>query len=59
MPHDFGWPEHAGSPPEPGTADAKVENFFASRVEPHFGQAVPSHLAERTRISESRSHWSQ
>jgi hypothetical protein len=59
MPQEEGWPEHDGSPPEPGTAEANVENFFDSRVEPHFGQGVPSHLAERTRISESRPHCSQ
>jgi hypothetical protein len=40
-------------------AEAKVENFFASLVEPQCGHFVPSHWLERTRISLSRSHFPQ
>lgn len=52
-------PEQAGSALASAVLDAKVENFFDSRMEPHFGQGVPSHFVERTWISESFPHWSQ
>jgi hypothetical protein len=58
MPHDFGTPLHEGASPAPAV-DAKVENFFTSFFEPHRGQAVPFQSLERTRISLSRSHFSQ
>jgi hypothetical protein len=59
MPQEEGLLVQAGSAPVPATLEAKVENFFANRVEPHCGQGVPSHLVERTWISESFPHWSQ
>lgn len=43
----------------PAVADAKVENFLASLVEPHLGHFAPFQLLERTRISLSHSHFSQ
>jgi hypothetical protein len=43
------------SPP----ADAKTESFLVSLVEPQCGQVVPFQSLERTRISLSRSHFSQ
>jgi len=39
--------------------DANVENFFVSLVEPHCGHLAPFQSLERTRISLSRSHFSQ
>jgi len=47
------------SPPLLGPVDANVENFFSSFVEPQCGHFVPFQLLERTRISLSRSHFSQ
>lgn len=35
----------------PAVAEAKTENFFSRRVEPHCGQRVPFQSEERTRIS--------
>lgn len=59
MPQEEGLPVQAGSAPAPATLEAKVENFFDNRAEPHFGQGVPSHWVERTWISESFPHCSQ
>ena len=61
MPHELGTPEQlaASALPPPVTLAAKVENFFASRAEPHFGQGVPSQRLERTSTSLSRSQSSQ
>ncbi len=50
-------PEHEDS--APATLEAKVENFLASLREPQCGQAVPFQEVERTRISLSRTHFSQ
>lgn len=43
----------------PAVAEAKVENFLASLVEPQCGHLVPSQSLDRTRISLSRSHLPQ
>jgi len=40
-------------------ADAKTDNFLVSFFEPQCGHAAPFQLLERTRISLSRSHFSQ
>jgi hypothetical protein len=40
-------------------AEAKVENFFSSLVEPHSGHGVPFQALERIRISLSFPHFSQ
>ena len=40
-------------------AEAKTENFLDSFLDPQCGQAVPFQWLERTRISLSRSHFSQ
>jgi len=59
MPQDFGWPVQAGGALSPAAAEAKTENFLDNFVEPQAGHFVPSHLDERTRISESPPHCSQ
>jgi hypothetical protein len=62
MPQECGVPVQLGAgaaPAEPAVADANVENFFASFVEPQCGHFVPSQLLERTSISLSRSHFPQ
>ena len=60
MPQELGTPEQEGaSPPPPVTDAAKVENFFASRTDPHFGHGVPSQRLERTSTSLSRPQSSQ
>jgi hypothetical protein len=64
VPHaqqEVGVPEQdAGDGAElPAVAEAKVENFFSSLVDPQCGHFVPSQFLERTRISLSRSHFSQ
>jgi len=60
MPQELGIPEQLGGAPlPPALADANVENFFASFVEPQRGHFVPSQWLERTRISLSCSHFSQ
>jgi hypothetical protein len=43
----------------PAPAAANVENFFASFFEPQCGHSEFFQSVERTRISLSRSHWSQ
>jgi hypothetical protein len=43
----------------PALAEAKVENFLDSFFEPQCGHSAPFQLLERTRISLSRSHFSQ
>ena len=60
MPHDLGVPVQTGAGSlAPPLAEAKVENFLASLVEPQFGHLVPFQSLERTRISLSFSHFSQ
>lgn len=61
MPQDLGVPVQtgAGSSALPALAEANTENFLASFVEPQFGHFVPFQSLERTRISLSRSHFSQ
>jgi hypothetical protein len=49
----------AGLGAVPAVAEAKVENFLASFVEPQCGHFVPFQSRERTRISLSASHCSQ
>jgi hypothetical protein len=49
----------AGAGVAPAVAEAKVENFFASLVEPQCGHLVPAHSFDRTRISLSVSQWAQ
>jgi hypothetical protein len=57
VPHS---PQEEGVPLQEGGAesaapdvDAKTENFLVSRVDPHWGQGVPSHSVDRTNTSES------
>jgi len=59
--HDLGLVLQAGTAPVvlPAEADAKTESLLASFFEPQCGHAVPSQWLERTRISLSRSHFSQ
>ncbi len=61
MPHELGTPlQEAPSPaPPPAMLDANVENFFSSRVEPHFGHGVPFQSDDRTSTSLSLPHFSQ
>jgi hypothetical protein len=59
MPQERGVPEHDGAAASLATLDANTESFLESFFEPHFGQGVPSHLLERTRISLSAPHFSQ
>jgi hypothetical protein len=59
MPQERGWPEQDGAAASLATLDANTDNFLASFLEPHFGQGVPCHLLERTRISLSAPHLSQ
>jgi hypothetical protein len=60
MPHERGTPVQAGaSVVPPAVAEAKVENFLSSFVEPQCGHFVPVQSLERTRISLSRSHFPQ
>jgi len=53
--HDVG----AGLGAAPAVAEANVENFLASFIEPQCGHLVPFQSRERTRISLSVSHCSQ
>jgi hypothetical protein len=39
--------------------EANTDSFFSSFIEPQCGHFAPFHLLERTRISLSRSHFSQ
>ena len=59
MPQELGFPVQEGSDAPPLAAEAKVENFFASLVEPQCGQREPSQLLERTSSSLSFWHFSQ
>jgi len=43
----------------PAFAEAKVENFFSSFVDPHSGQGVPAQSLERIKISLSFPHFPQ
>jgi hypothetical protein len=49
----------AGAAPLFAVDEANVENFFSILAEPQCGHFVPVQLLERTRISLSRSHFSQ
>jgi hypothetical protein len=51
-------PQAAGSLP-PAVLEAKVENFFSSRVEPQWGHGTPFQSLDRTSTSLSFSHFSQ
>ena len=64
------WPPRAPPPPRwpyffsgvftaPGPAEAKVENFLSSLLEPQCGHLVPLQSDERAKISLSRPHFSQ
>jgi len=44
---------------EPALAEAKVENFLDNFLEPQCGHSALFQSLERTRISLSRSHFSQ
>jgi hypothetical protein len=44
---------------EPAPAEANVENFLDNFLEPQRGHSAPFQSLERTRISLSRSHFSQ
>jgi hypothetical protein len=59
--HEPGLLEQVGAAlvPVPAVADANTENFFDSFFEPQCGQVVPFQSLDRTRISLSRSHFSQ
>ena len=59
MPQELGTPVQAGASEPLELPEAKTENFFASFVEPQCGHGVPAQSLERTRISLSRSHFSQ
>jgi len=62
MPHEWGVPVQlvAGAALVlPAVAEANVENFLSSLLEPQCGHFVPSQLLERTRISLSCSHFPQ
>jgi hypothetical protein len=58
MPQELGVPVQEGSDAAP-PLEANTESFFESFVEPQWGQGVPSHWVERTRISLSFRHFSQ
>jgi hypothetical protein len=57
MPHDLGVPVQVGSVLFP--VEANTESFFASLAEPQCGHLAPFQSLDRTRISLSRSHFSQ
>jgi hypothetical protein len=59
MPQERGVPEQVGPAASLATLEANTESLLESFFEPHFGQGVPSHLLERTRISLSAPHLSQ
>lgn len=61
IPHELGLLVQAGAAlvPPPAVAEANTESFLASFFEPQCGHAVPFQSLERTRISLSRSHFSQ
>jgi hypothetical protein len=59
MPQDPGLPVQLGSGSPPPPAEANTESFFVRRFDPQWGQAVPFQSLLRTRISLSRSHFSQ
>jgi len=59
MPQELGLPVQAGAASAPLLAEAKTESFFASFAEPQCGHLLPFQSRERTRISLSRSHFSQ
>ncbi len=52
---------HAGAspPPEFAVVEANTDSFLDSRVEPQWGQGVPSQWLLRTSTSLSFSHCSQ
>jgi len=51
--------EQASVAPAEALDDANTDSLFSSFVEPQWGHFAPCHLLERTRISLSRSHFSQ
>jgi hypothetical protein len=57
-PHDFGCPVQTGASSAP-LLDANTDNFLLNFVEPQCGQAVPSHLMDRTSNSLSFPHFPQ
>jgi hypothetical protein len=59
MPQERGLPVQTGASFAPPVVEANTENFFFSFGEPQCGHLVPFDLLERTRISLSRSHFSQ
>jgi hypothetical protein len=59
IPQERGLPEQAAASEESPPLDAKTDNFFVRFFDPHFGQSVPFHLLERTRISLSTPHFPQ
>jgi hypothetical protein len=57
--HELGVPEQDAGSAAPPALEAKTESFFASRLDPHLGQAVPFQFLERTSTSESAPHFPQ
>jgi hypothetical protein len=59
-PQELGWPVQDGPSDESSPPlEAKSDNFLVNRLDPHFGQAVPSQSLERTSTSESFPHFPQ
>ncbi|MGA2176793.1 MAG: hypothetical protein ABSH38_17590 [Verrucomicrobiota bacterium] len=59
IPQEPGLPlQEAGSEESP-PVEAKTDSFFVNFFDPHFGQGVPAHRLERTRISLSAPHFPQ
>ena len=58
-PQELGWLVQGGIPWLSPWLELKTESRFFNRVDPHSGQTVPSHFAERTSSSLSRPHLSQ
>ena len=62
MPQECGVPVQLGAGVAvglPAVAEANVENFFSSLLEPQCGHFVPAQSLERTRTSLSCSHFPQ
>ena len=59
-PQELGLPvQDAASEESTPPLEAKTDSFLFNRLDPHFGQAVPSQRLDRTRISESFPHFPQ
>ena len=43
LPHERAFLARGAALAAPAALEAKVENFFVSLAEPHFGHGVPSH----------------